>query len=104
VEAEVVILPKKHKKKKDRKPLHDDDVAEIQHAEEFLIKPESKVAQLDTSQWPLLLKNFDKLNVRTTHYTPLPCGSNSLKRDIGDSIQTGFLILTSPLTPLPMRW
>lgn len=29
---------------------------EIQHAEEFLIKPESRVAQLDTSQWPLLLK------------------------------------------------
>lgn len=29
---------------------------DIQHTEEFLIKPESRVAQLDTSQWPLLLK------------------------------------------------
>lgn len=29
---------------------------EIQQSEDFLIKPESKVASLDTSQWPLLLK------------------------------------------------
>lgn len=32
---------------------------EIQETGDFLIKPESKVAKLDTSQWPLLLKvNF----------------------------------------------
>ncbi|XP_008591505.1 PREDICTED: H/ACA ribonucleoprotein complex subunit 4 [Galeopterus variegatus] len=72
---------------------------EIQHAEDFLIKPESKVAQLDTSQWPLLLKNFDKLNVRTTHYTPLLCGSNPLKREIGDYIRTGFINLDKPSNP-----
>lgn len=29
---------------------------DIQHTEKFLIKPESRVAQLNTSQWPLLLK------------------------------------------------
>uniref|UniRef100_A0A9L0TR68 Dyskerin pseudouridine synthase 1 n=1 Tax=Equus caballus TaxID=9796 RepID=A0A9L0TR68_HORSE len=98
-DAEVFILPKKHKKKKERKSLPEEDVAEIQHAEEFLIKPESKVAQLDTSQWPLLLKNFDKLNVRTTHYTPLPCGSNPLKREIGDYIRTGFINLDKPSNP-----
>uniref|UniRef100_A0A4X1T731 H/ACA ribonucleoprotein complex subunit DKC1 n=1 Tax=Sus scrofa TaxID=9823 RepID=A0A4X1T731_PIG len=97
--VEVLILPKKHKKKKERKSLPEEDVAEIQHAEEFLIKPESKVAQLDTSQWPLLLKNFDKLNVRTTHYTPLPCGSNPLKREIGDYIRTGFINLDKPSNP-----
>nr|XP_042125353.1 H/ACA ribonucleoprotein complex subunit DKC1 [Peromyscus maniculatus bairdii] len=98
-DAEVITFPKKHKKKKDRKPLQEEDVAEIQHAEEFLIKPESKVAQLDTSQWPLLLKNFDKLNVRTTHYTPIPCGSNPLKREIGDYIRTGFINLDKPSNP-----
>ncbi|KAG3260471.1 DKC1-like [Ictidomys tridecemlineatus] len=97
-DEEVVILPKKHKKK-ERKSLQEDDVTEIQHAEEFLIKPESKVAQLDTSQWPLLLKNFDKLNVRTTYYTPLPCGSNPLKREIGDYIRTGFINLDKPSNP-----
>lgn len=31
-------------------------VQEIQQSEDFLIKPESRVAALDTSQWPLLLK------------------------------------------------
>ncbi|XP_023581406.1 H/ACA ribonucleoprotein complex subunit DKC1 [Trichechus manatus latirostris] len=97
-DVEVVLL-KKHKKKKDRKSLAEDDVAEIQHAEEFLIKPESKVARLDTSQWPLLLKNFDKLNVRTTHYTPLPSGSNPLKREIADYIRTGFINLDKPSNP-----
>ncbi|XP_045141431.1 H/ACA ribonucleoprotein complex subunit DKC1 isoform X2 [Echinops telfairi] len=97
-DANVVQL-KKHKKKKDRKSLPEEDVAEIQHAEEFLIKPESKVALLDTSQWPLLLKNFDKLNVRTTHYTPLPSGSNPLKREIADYIRTGFINLDKPSNP-----
>lgn len=58
----LITFPKEHKKKKDWKPFQE-DVAEAQHAEEF-IKPKSKVAQLDISQWPLLLKNFDKLNVR----------------------------------------
>lgn len=72
---------------------------EIQHAEDFLIKPESKAAQLDTSQWPLLLKNFDRLNVRTTHYTPIPCGSNPLKREIGEYVRTGFINLDKPSNP-----
>nr|XP_025040051.1 H/ACA ribonucleoprotein complex subunit 4 [Pelodiscus sinensis] len=72
---------------------------EIQHTEEFFIKPESRVAQLDTSQWPLLLKNFDKLNVRTTHYTPLPSGCNPLKRDIAEYVRTGFINLDKPSNP-----
>ncbi|XP_045429460.1 H/ACA ribonucleoprotein complex subunit DKC1 isoform X1 [Pipistrellus kuhlii] len=98
-DMEAVTMPKKHKKKKESKSLPEEDVAEIQHVGEFLIKPESKVAQLDTSQWPLLLKNFDKLNIRTTHYTPLPCGSNPLKREIGDYIRTGFINLDKPSNP-----
>ena len=39
----LLTFPNKHKKKIDQKPLQE-DVAEIQHAEEFLIKPEFKVA------------------------------------------------------------
>lgn len=34
---------------------------DIQESGDFLIKPESKVASLDTSQWPLLLKVSDNL-------------------------------------------
>ncbi|XP_027694735.1 H/ACA ribonucleoprotein complex subunit DKC1 [Vombatus ursinus] len=98
-DGDVVIVSKKHKKKKERKVLGEDDVADLQHEGEFFIKPESKVIQLDTSQWPLLLKNFDKLNVRTTHYTPLPSGSNPLKREITDYIRTGFINLDKPSNP-----
>ncbi|XP_062997793.1 H/ACA ribonucleoprotein complex subunit DKC1 [Elgaria multicarinata webbii] len=90
---------KKHKKKKEKRSLPDEDVADIQYSEEFLIKPESRVAQLDTSQWPLLLKNFDKLNVRTTHYTPLPSGCNPLKREIAEYVRTGFINLDKPSNP-----
>ncbi|XP_007506969.1 H/ACA ribonucleoprotein complex subunit DKC1 isoform X2 [Monodelphis domestica] len=98
-DSNVVGVAKKHKKKKERKVLGDAAVAELQHEGEFFIKPESKVVQLDTSQWPLLLKNFDKLNVRTTHYTPLPSGSNPLKREITDYIRTGFINLDKPSNP-----
>uniref|UniRef100_A0A4W6FAD9 H/ACA ribonucleoprotein complex subunit DKC1 n=1 Tax=Lates calcarifer TaxID=8187 RepID=A0A4W6FAD9_LATCA len=72
---------------------------EIQQSGDFFIQPESKVVSLDTSQWPLLLKNFDKLNVRTTHYTPLPSGSNPLKRSIQDYVRSGFINLDKPANP-----
>nr|XP_046174714.1 H/ACA ribonucleoprotein complex subunit DKC1-like isoform X2 [Oncorhynchus gorbuscha] len=89
---------KKQKKKKER-TVSDDEVGDIQESGDFLIKPESKVASLDTSQWPLLLKNFDKLNIRTAHYTPLPNGSNPLKRSIQDYVRTGFINLDKPANP-----
>jgi len=57
-------------------------VSALQKSGEYLIKPESVKPQLDTSQWPLLLKNYDKLLVRTSHFTPIPMGSSPLKRDI----------------------
>ncbi|NXQ62371.1 DKC1 protein, partial [Anthoscopus minutus] len=89
----------KKRRKKEKRALADEDVADIQHTEDFLIKPESRVAQLDTSQWPLLLKNFDKLNVRTAHYTPLPSGANPLKREISDYVRSGFINLDKPSNP-----
>uniref|UniRef100_A0A3B3ZJR0 H/ACA ribonucleoprotein complex subunit DKC1 n=1 Tax=Periophthalmus magnuspinnatus TaxID=409849 RepID=A0A3B3ZJR0_9GOBI len=87
------------KKKKKAKKVSEDDVGEIQQSTDFLIKPESKAATLDTSQWPLLLKNFDKLNIRTSHYTPLPNGSNPLKRNIHDYVRSGFINLDKPANP-----
>ncbi|XP_044161670.1 H/ACA ribonucleoprotein complex subunit DKC1-like isoform X2 [Bufo gargarizans] len=87
------------KKSKKRRSQTLGEIADIQHEESFLIQPESKIAQLDTSQWPLLLKNFDKLNVRTTHYTPIPSGSNPLKRDITEYVKTGFINLDKPANP-----
>lgn len=35
----------------------------------------------------VFVQNFDKLNIRTAHYTPLPNGSNPLKRNIHDYVR-----------------
>lgn len=71
----------------------------MEKAEQFLIKPEAKVPPIDTSNWPLLLKNYDKLNVRTGHYTPMPNGSSPLCRDLKNYIRYGFINLDKPANP-----
>ncbi|XP_056119500.1 H/ACA ribonucleoprotein complex subunit DKC1 isoform X2 [Rhinichthys klamathensis goyatoka] len=96
--ADVESSAKKEKKRRSQK-ISSGDVGDIQESGDFLIKPESKVATLDTSQWPLLLKHFDKLNIRTAHYTPLPHGSNPLKRNISDYVRAGFINLDKPANP-----
>jgi len=53
---------------------------------------------LDTSAWPLLLKNYDKLNVRTGHDTPIP-SVHSLKRPIQEYIRYGVINLDKPVNP-----
>ena len=39
-------------------------LGEVQRRETFHVNPSDKKPQLETDQWPLLLKNFHKLNVR----------------------------------------
>ena len=51
------------------------------------------------SEWPLLLKNFDRLNVRTNHFTPLPHGCSPLRRDIANYVRSGFINLDKPANP-----
>ncbi|XP_054913196.1 H/ACA ribonucleoprotein complex subunit DKC1 [Poeciliopsis prolifica] len=87
------------KKKKKSKKVSEEFVGEIQQSGDFFIQPESIAPSLDTSQWPLLLKNFHKLNIRTAHYTPIPCGSNPLKRNITDYVKSGFINLDKPANP-----
>jgi hypothetical protein len=59
-----------------------EQVASAQLQGDFAIKSESSQPKLDTSEWPLLLKNYDKLLVRSSHFTPIPSGSSPLKRDL----------------------
>ncbi|KHN79616.1 Putative H/ACA ribonucleoprotein complex subunit 4 [Toxocara canis] len=75
------------------------DVGEAQQEGTFVVKPSEAEAKLEASEWPLLLKNFDKLNVRTNHYTPLPEGCSPLKRDIKNYVSSGFLNLDKPANP-----
>jgi len=86
-------------KKKKKKSISDADVSELQQTDTFLVPPADKITKLDTSQWPLLLKNFDRLNQRTNHYTPIPAGCSPLKRKTGDYVRSGFLNLDKPSNP-----
>lgn len=66
---------------------------------EFTIKPESTTPALDASEWPLLLKNYNRLLVRTGHFTPIPVGCNPLKRDLKSYIASGVINLDKPSNP-----
>lgn len=63
------------------------------------IKPETATPKLDTSKWPLLLKNYDKLNVRTGHYTPIPAGHTPLRRPLEEHVRYGVINLDKPSNP-----
>lgn len=64
-----------------------------------LIPPSSSTPKLDTSKWPLLLKNYHELHVRTSHYTPLPCGSSPLARPLNHHLSYGVINLDKPANP-----
>ena len=64
-----------------------------------MIQPASHTPKLDTSNWPLLLKNYHELHVRTSHYTPLPTGSSPLARDLKQHLQYGVINLDKPANP-----
>lgn len=81
--------------KKKKKSKTDGDVSE----DEYMIKPTNITPKLDTSKWPLLLKNYDRLNVRTGHYTPIPSGSSPLKRTLKEHLSAGFINLDKPANP-----
>jgi len=84
----------KKEKKKSKETL-----GETQAGGDFSISPAAKGAVLDTSKWPLLLKNYDKLLVRTGHYTPIPTGHSPLKRPLDDYVRYGVINLDKPSNP-----
>jgi len=54
---------------------------------------------MDTSKWPLLLKNYSDLNIRTGHYTPIPSGHTPLRRPIQEYVRYGVINLDKPSNP-----
>lgn len=64
-----------------------------------IIPPSKSTPKLDTSNWPLLLKNYHQLHVRTSHYTPLPCGSSPLARPLRQHLSYGVINLDKPSNP-----
>ena len=103
-ELELSRSEKKKKKKSSKSLIEapyavDVDSDPTQKDGDFLIKPQSFTPSLDTSQWPILLKNYDRLNVRTGHYTPIPSGYSPLKRPLAEYIRYGILNLDKPANP-----
>ncbi|CAM0906940.1 unnamed protein product [Alopecurus aequalis] len=91
---------KKSKSKDDAAAADTPSLAEAEaKTDGYMIKPQSLVPSLDTSTWPLLLKNYDRLNVRTGHYTPLPSGHSPLKRPIAEYLRYGVINLDKPSNP-----
>lgn len=50
-------------------------------------------------RWPLLLKNYDQLHVRTAHYTPIAQGCSPLKRPLQEYMRYGCINLDKPANP-----
>lgn len=100
-----VELSRSEKKKKKTKSVKNEDETQTlstpieKNDVDFLIKPQSYTPTIDTSEWPILLKNYDRLNVRTGHYTPLPSGFSPLKRPLAEYIRYGILNLDKPANP-----
>ncbi|KAK7912032.1 hypothetical protein PG985_014513 [Apiospora marii] len=67
--------------------------------ETFVIKPQADAPAVDWSQVPLLLKNYDKLLVRTGHFTPIPNGCSPLNRDLKSYVSSGVINLDKPSNP-----
>jgi H/ACA ribonucleoprotein complex subunit 4 len=74
-------------------------VAATQLVENYAIKPEDKPPTLEASEWPLLLKDYDKLLVRSAHFTPLVAGCAPLQRDITNYVKSGVINLDKPSNP-----
>ena len=67
--------------------------------EEYTIKPQASSPIVETGDWPLLLRNYSKLLVRTGHFTPIPVGCTPLKRDLKSFISSGVINLDKPSNP-----
>jgi len=80
-------------KKKKRKEKGEDGTAKL------MIQPDKQAPPIDTSNWPLLLKNYDRLLVRTGHYTPLPFGCSPLSRAMDLYLLYGIINLDKPVNP-----
>ncbi|KAF2861888.1 putative rRNA pseudouridine synthase [Piedraia hortae CBS 480.64] len=67
--------------------------------DDLVIKPEAIAPKIDTSGWPLLLKDWSKLLVRTSHFTPIPAGCTPFRRDLRSYLASGVINLDKPSNP-----
>lgn len=71
-------------------------MSDIKQIEEVLNAPGNLPS---TSDWPLLLKNLASLNVKSSHYTPIPHGNSPLHRPLKEHLKYGVINLDKPSNP-----
>jgi len=72
-------------------------LGELQRSRNFVVGEEDE--SIPDSDWPLLLKDFKKLNVRSSHSTPTESGSSPLRRSLKDYLKYGMINLDKPSNP-----
>jgi len=87
------------KDKKEKKDKVVEEVVQSTSSGFDVIQPEKSAPKINTSSWPLLLKNYDQLHVRTAHYTPIPTGMSPLKRTLQEYMHYGVINLDKPSNP-----
>lgn len=69
-------------------------------SDEYVLKSEAKKkTKHETDSWPLLLKDYEKLHVKTGHFTPLPDGYSPISRPIDVLKSYGVINLDKPSNP-----
>lgn len=98
------VIKKEKKSKKEKSGAKEGAVsassaAMAQQDDGLHIKSEAVTKPIDTADWPLLLKNFNDLVVRTGHYTPIPAGCSPLSRPLQEYLRYGIINLDKPANP-----
>ena len=76
------------------------DYSEVYKTTDYIVGSKEGEQESNCKNWPLLLKDIDKLNVRSSHYTPLPeGGSCPLRRSLAEHISYGMIHLDKPSNP-----
>lgn len=68
-------------------------------SDEYVIEQKAPKRATSTADWPLLLKDYDKLNIKTNHFTPLPEGYSPVSRPIDELKNYGVINLDKPANP-----
>jgi H/ACA ribonucleoprotein complex subunit 4 len=69
-------------------------------SDQFVIESKTdKKTTTNMADWPLLLKDYDKLHIKSSHFTPLSCGFSPVARPIDELKKYGVINLDKPANP-----
>lgn len=68
-------------------------------SDEYVLESKAEKTKNNTNDWPLLLKDYDKLHVKTGHFTPLSNGYSPIARPIDELKNYGVINLDKPANP-----